>query len=133
MQWLYNRGATLSTKAGNTIDLVMSPEANYSGAVFDVAEIDEAAAYLHEKGLIGGSLVAGFAGPTRCWLTSGGVSCAEDFAYDIRGFLGQGSPAPVAQTINFHGSTVNFATGDGAQQTINIASPAEDLLLLVLR
>jgi hypothetical protein len=63
--------------------ILEAPESMFAGARLSADDIDRAAAYLEEKGLIKGMKVAQRRGPVRAEITAEGQDCVERFDGDV--------------------------------------------------
>ncbi|MFD9097853.1 hypothetical protein [Streptomyces collinus] len=76
-----------------TDSFVGTPDAIFEGSELTLDEIDRAASYLSDKGLIKGTKVSGRQGPVRAEITAEGQDCVENYggdpsAQDRRGAAG---------------------------------------------
>lgn len=81
------------------------------GQFFTIEDVDDAASYLREKGLIAGSGVNERRGPVLAYITADGIDCIERGG-NVAEYLRQPNKPDVA--YNFHApvSGANFAVGD---------------------
>jgi hypothetical protein len=94
---------------------VFADESYYEGDQFTVTEIDRAAAYLADKGLIKGATVDQELGPVRASVTPDGLDCIEQHGGDVRAYLktnsGVASMTTNIGTFNNSGNAAIASTG----------------------
>ncbi|WP_211275599.1 hypothetical protein [Actinoplanes rectilineatus] len=79
--------------------------AEWAGRRFSLSEIQEAAGYLADRGLILGVTVAQVPGPFRADITTDGIDCVTDWAGDVAGYLrDRHGPGP---TTVHHGPVIH--------------------------
>jgi hypothetical protein len=134
VDWLYSRDAVSPQVMPARDEIPNDPgRGTWFGQPFSEADLDEAAAWLHRNGLVGGITVGELEGPVRLHLTDSGAECAEDFASDTRSYIDkQRQPATHGPTINIQTNSGPFqVAGDHAHQVQNIGARPEDLRLLI--
>lgn len=134
VDWLYSHDA-VSPQVMPAPDEMLddSRRGIWFGQRFSEADLDEAAAWLHRNGLVGGITVGELEGPVRLHLTDSGVECVEDFVSDTRSYVDkQRQPATHGPTVNIQTNSAPFQlAGDHAHQVQNIGARPEDLRLLI--
>jgi hypothetical protein len=102
------------------------------GRFFSAADLDAAAAYLCDKGLVEGmAFVSGRRGPLRIRITVNGIDCMEQGG-DVAEYL---SPRQSGVTYNFNApvSGTNIAMGDHATQHASVSGIDADNLTTLVR
>lgn len=130
LDWLYDQEAVGTSQSATWDGFYLDMRSLYYGEPFSAHESDRAAAWLKRQGLIDGIDVAEAEGPVRAFVTDGGERCAERFDCDVRAYI-EAKEQPVMNntTWNVTGQQVQIATGDDAQQTINLGPTAEQIKL----
>ena len=134
VDWLYSRDAVSQQVMPARYEMLGDASRGiWFGQPFSEADLDEAAAWLHRNGLVGGISVAECDGPVRLHLTDSGVQCAGDFASDTRSYMDkQRQPATHGPTVNIQTNSAPFqVAGDHAHQVQNIGARPEDLRLVI--
>ncbi len=122
VQWLDHVGADSETALKALDGFLSDVRSDFYGQAFTLEEMDAAAAWLQEKGLIDGVPIGERVGPASAHLTSRGLDCIERFGGDARQFGSATDQARVGDTtfnVNAVGP-VQIATGPGATQHIEI-------------
>jgi hypothetical protein len=105
------------------------PRSAVDGHFFSPADLDAAATYLHQKGLINGLLADDV--PIAAGLTTEGVDCMEQGG-NVAEYL---TPRPGGVTYNFHApiSGTNVAVGDQATQHATVNGVNADSLRILMQ
>jgi hypothetical protein len=88
---------------------------SFSGRFFSASDVDAAAAYLYDKGLIDGTFVDQQHGPVYARLKAEGIDCIEHGG-DVAAYLTSKERHPVTYNFNAPVSGTNVAVGDHATQ-----------------
>jgi DNA-binding PadR family transcriptional regulator len=103
----------------------------HNGRFFSPADIDAAAAYLFDKGLIDGTFIEEQRGPAYAWLKAEGIDCIEHGG-DVAAYLASKDSHVTTYTFNAPVSGTNVAVGHGATQlSVTQGIDAGALLTLV--
>jgi hypothetical protein len=99
---------------------------------FTPIDVDEAAGWLRDQGLVDGVASWQNTGPVRLYLTSSGIACAERFDADTRRYeeaqMGRSSGPTVSIT---HNSGPLQVAGDHAHQVQHLGASAEHIRELI--
>ena len=87
----------------------------FSGRFFSASDVDAAAAYLYDKGLIDGTFIEEQQGPAYARLKAEGIDCIEHGG-DVAAYLASKERHPVTYNFNAPVSGTNVAVGDHATQ-----------------
>jgi hypothetical protein len=126
LRWLYEQeqaGVTMPAVAG----VLDTDYATFAGGQLTDSDIDRAARYLSDKGLIEGSRTAGSDGPVDASLTSDGRDCFEKHGGKVADCLNEQSGHA---THDYHINTIHnvgaiaIGGGDAYQQTTDLAAVA---------
>jgi hypothetical protein len=101
---------------------------------FPDEDVDDAAAYLTEKGLAEGPTVDQLRGPAQIWLTDDGVECADQLDFSVTDYL-RSKGSGMSGGISFTGSNYGqVASGQNFSQTqtVNNAPSAEQVRKLIV-
>lgn len=114
MQWLYDIGWDSATDHVALVGFVASERNSIAGHAFYERDVDRAAAFLEERGLIEGTHLDQRRGPVLARLTASGISCMEK----NQGVARYLEAVTVGTTNNFYGpvSGTNLAWGDNSRQ-----------------
>jgi hypothetical protein len=131
LSWLHEYGDSPQGSVPLT-NFWRDPRSAVEGHFFTAAELDAAAAYLHDKGLIEGTAFEDHhRGPRWARMTASGIDCLEQGG-DVAEYL---NPRPSGTTYNFNApiTGTNVAVGDNAsqQQTTINGIDAENLATLM--
>ena len=125
LRWLYDQqlaGVYMPVVA----DVLDTTLAVFVGERLTAFEIDRAAKYLTDKGLIKGVTVAEYDGPVRASLTSDGLDCIENYGGDVAGSLDDRAGRAGTQTYNIgtfnNTGAVALGGGDAHQQVTDDAA-----------
>jgi hypothetical protein len=99
LRWFY-RQHIAAVHMPITEEFERTAEVHYEGGKFTEVEIQNAAEYLANKGLIKGIEVAEIRGPVRAEITTEGIDCATDWAGDVAGYLRDQRGYGPTQTYN---------------------------------
>lgn len=126
--WIYHEEAAGRSSAGYE-RISESPYGFFEGEALTPEEVDRAAAYLDEKGLIKGTDVAERHGPIHATTTPEGQDCVESYG----GFIGEylRSKAVGGQHVSFGGDNYGQVAAMGSghnQQTQNQGVDTEALM-----
>lgn len=132
--WVYSQDVT--TAAESLVRNSMLDDSRYGlwwGEPFTARDLDDAAAWLKRNGLADGPMVEQEEGPVRLYLLDEGVTCAEDFGADTRGYIDAQRREPRSgPTLHIGTNSAPFMmAGDHAQQTQNIGANVADLRALI--
>jgi hypothetical protein len=131
LMWLHDQGET--PQGSVLLDRFLDdPGSAVEGHFLSTPDLDAAAAYLRDKGLIQGvATVSGRQGPVRARLTAEGIDCIENGG-NVAEYL---TPRESRVTYNFHGpvSGTNVAVGDNATQNATINGVDADGLRTVIQ
>ncbi len=133
VEWLDHVGAasvrTLAALDGFGGDV----RADFYGQPFTADEMDAAAAWLRDRGLIDGISVEELLGPVRAHLTNAGLDCVENCGGDVRRYVSESERARLeGPNIRITaGGHVQFATGSGSNQHIEVNEAAAQIRLEV--
>ncbi len=131
LSWLYDQGAVGDPSQSTSWEgFDTDTRSFYYGQKFRDVERDQAAAWLQRRGFIDGVLIDTLSGPVHSFVTDLGETVAERFYCDVKAYddaMHQGVPNSV--TWNVTGEQVQIATGDNAQQAINLGPTAEQIKL----
>ena len=104
----------------------------FSGRFFSASDVDAAAAYLYDKGLIDGTFIDEQQGPVYARLKAEGIDCIEHGG-DVAAYLTSKERHPVTYNFNAPVSGTNVAVGDHATQiSVTQEVDADALRTLVL-
>lgn len=132
--WLCSRDATSSATSPAVDQMPADPRHGvWLAEPFTSEDIDAAAAWLHEHGLVAGRKAAGRKGPLRGYLTAAGIVCAEKFDSDTRRYIDvRNAPVSAGPTVNIGTNSGAFqVAGDQAYQVQNTGPSAEHLRELI--
>ncbi len=130
LDWLYDQEAVGASQSRTWEAFDLDMRSLYYGESFRAGERDRAAAWLKRHGLIDGIEVAEAEGPVRAHVTDEGELCAERFNCDVKAYVeSKEAPSMGTTTWNVTGKQVQIATGDGAEQTINLGPTLEQIKL----
>jgi hypothetical protein len=114
LAWLYEQRT--DPRGSVIVDNVLrSPHGAFNGQFFGIDDVDDAASYLREKGLIAGSGADQRRGPVLARITAEGMDCIERGG-NVADYIRQ--PDKPGVTYSFRGpvSGSNFAVGDHSTQ-----------------
>jgi hypothetical protein len=95
-------------------------------------DLDVAAAWLHQQGLVEGVTIDEAQGPVRLYLTDPGVRCAEDFDSDCDRYIEKRQAPGSGPTVNIGTNSGPFqVAGDHARQVQHVGASAEHLRELI--
>lgn len=102
LDWLYSREG--GSDPSSVDDMEGDPRASFEGDAFSTSELEAAAAYLKDRGLVEGSSAQQRADPLRPKLTPDGVDCVEQYDGSTVEWLrrGQSQTSGIAQQFNTH-------------------------------
>jgi hypothetical protein len=134
VHWLYSRDA-IGPGPGMPATRAMLDDPRHGvwyAEPFTERDLDDAAAWLKEKGLVAGIETAQTRGPVRLYLTSDGMECAEQSDSDTtRYFQAQRQPGG-GQVVTFQGPATGVQiAGDQAHQTQNVGANADQLRTMI--
>jgi hypothetical protein len=135
--WLYYQNAIGPSQSLSENNFFLDKHSVYCGQQFSQGELLAAYGWLNRKGLVDGTDPDEARTPILIYLTDSGVSCIERYDGATDSYLdavAQQQPSSRSQSgpvINIHGGQVVMATGDYSQQTMNIGSAAEQLVLVI--
>src|SRR5262249_5886621 len=99
---------------------------------FRERDLDEAAAWLEEKGLVAGIHAGEAVGPIRLHLTSDGVECVEQYDSDTTLYLQAQRQPGGGPIVTFQGAATGVqVAGDHARQMQNIGASADELRTMI--
>ncbi len=121
LDWLYMRSE--GSEPSSVHEMTGDPRAFFEGDAFSESELESAAAYLWERGLVDGMGVNSRADPLRPHLTTDGVDCVEQYDSSVVQWQRRGDSQVHVQsgeqiTTHFHGSVsgqVGIAGGNFQQ------------------
>jgi hypothetical protein len=131
VDWLHALDAvTASPEMPATEAMLQDPQHGiWFAQPFTPADLDQAAAWLHEEGLVGGITAEEAGGPILLHLTDEGVRCAEDFKADTVGYsAAKRQPTTSGPSVQIGTNSGPFqVAGDYAQQVQNIGANVDEL------
>lgn len=106
LRWFYEQRIA-KRHMSITEEFTKDDEAIWEGTRFSEVESQEAAEYLHDKGLIKGVKVAQMRGPVRAEITTDGIDCVTDWEGNVAEYLRdqRGNGPTINQGPVFHGNT----------------------------
>src|SRR6266568_1429277 len=100
---------------------------------FPEEDLDAAAAWLHDKGMVKGPTVDAFDGPVKLYLTDAGLRCGEEFGADTGRYVQARHGPSYGPTVNIQGSNSGpfQLAGDHAHQEQRIGASADQLRTMI--
>jgi hypothetical protein len=114
LAWMYDQRAH-PQGAVHVDNFFRGPQSAFNGQFFSLSDVDDAASYLQEKGLIAGTGVDRRRGPVIAQITANGIDCVEQGG-SVSEYIKQPGKASVSYSFNGPVSGTNFAVGDNAMQ-----------------
>jgi hypothetical protein len=134
VDWLHSIDAVSATDIPVTESMLEDTRHGiWFGEPFTARDLDKAAAWLHQQGLVEGATTGEDTGPVMLHLTDAGVTCAEDYGSDTGRYI-QAQRAPGSgPTVNIHGDNSGpfQIAGDHARQEQHIGASADELRAMI--
>lgn len=133
ISWLYAVDATNTDRMLLRELMLEDPQHGmWLAAPFAPADLADAAAWLHDQGLVDGLEIDQDPGPIRLYLTGSGIACAELFDSDTRRHQEERMGQRSGPTVNIGSNHGPFqVAGDYAHQVQQVGSSAEHLRDLI--
>ena len=132
--WLYAADAVNPLEAPAMQAILEDPRYGiWYAEPFPEEDLDAAAAWLHDKGMVKGPTVDAFDGPVKLYLTDAGLRCGEEFGADTGRYVQARHGPSYGPTVNIQGSNSGpfQLAGDHAHQEQRIGASADQLRTMI--